>query len=216
MRQAPYRLAVVPRGVVASPARASWGPACLVVFLAVWIALAIRPRYRADWLLENLPTFLAVPIAVTGYARFRFSNRAYVQATTFAILHTVGSHWTYSEVPLGAWAQDVFGLARNHYDRFVHFAFGVLMVRPIRELAFRRRGGVGRFAELYLTWAAVACWSLLYEVVEWLVASIADPAAGIAFLGTQGDQWDAQRDMALASLGALLAIVPEAFDREER
>lgn len=158
---------------------------CLAIFLVVWTALAIAPRYRADWLLENLLTFVAVPVAVVGYRRFRFSSRAYVQATIFLVLHTIGSHHTYSEVPLGDWMRDLFGFSRNHYDRVVHLAFGLLMLRPVRELGFRSRAAPGGFAILYFSAAGVACWSLLYEVVEWLVASVADPAAGTAYLGTR-------------------------------
>ena len=175
----------------------------------MWVALAIAPSYRADWLLENGPTFIGVPLAVAGYRRFRFSDRAYVQATLFLVLHTVGAHYTYSEVPLGAWTRDVFGLARNHYDRLVHFSFGLLMLRPVRELGFRDGREPGRFALFYFTVAGVALWSLLYEVVEWAVASVADPAAGTAYLGTQGDPWDAEKDMALALLGAVLAATFE-------
>jgi putative membrane protein len=179
--------------------------ACLAVFLVVWVALGIAPRNRADWLLENLPTFVGVPIAVAGARRFRFSDRSYVQATVFLVLHTIGSHYTYSEVPLGHWARDGLGLVRNHYDRVVHFAFGLLMLRPIRELGFRPRHRPGRLGVLYFSIAGVAWWSMLYEVVEWLVARVVDPAAGTAFLGTQGDPWDAEKDMALALCGALVA-----------
>ena len=183
--------------------------ACLAIFVVAWTALAIAPRHRADWVLENLPTFIGVPIAVVGYRRFRFSDRAYVQATIFLLLHTIGSHYTYSEVPVGEWIRDLLGLARNHYDRVVHFAFGVLMLRPVRELGFRSRAAPGRFAVLYFSAAGVACWSLVYEVVEWLVASVADPAAGTAYLGTQGDLWDTQKDMALALCGAVVAALIE-------
>jgi putative membrane protein len=186
---------------------------CLVVFTAVWIALAIRPRYRADWFLENLLTFVAVPLAVLTYQRFSFSNRAYIQATVFVILNTVGSHYTYSEVPLGDWMRELFGFERNHYDRLVHFSFGLLMLLPIRELAIRNSQAMGRFAVFYLSIAAVAFWSIMYEIIEWLVASIADPAAGTAYLGTQGDVWDAQKDMALACTGAVVAAL---LDRQAR
>lgn len=181
---------------------------CLAAFVVVWVALAIAPVYRADWLLENEPTFVAVPLVVLGYRRFRFSDRAYVQGTLFLVLHTIGSHYTYSEVPIGDWVRDAFGLARNHYDRVVHFSFGLLMLRPIREIGFRDRPP-GRFATFYFSVAGVALWSLLYEVVEWLVASVADPQAGTAYLGTQGDQWDAEKDMALATAGAVIAGLVE-------
>lgn len=187
--------------------------ACLLLFTPVWILLAIRPYYRDDWLLENLLTFVCVPLAVGTYRRFRFSDRAYVQATLFAILHTVGSHYTYSEVPLGDWMRDVFGFSRNHYDRVVHFAFGLLMLRPVRELVIRRPEAMGRLAVAYLSIAAVAFWSVLYEILEWTVAAIVDPAAGTAYLGTQGDVWDAQKDMTLACLGAVLGLLLEKGKR---
>jgi putative membrane protein len=180
---------------------------CLATFLVAWVLLGISPRHRADWLLENLPIFVAVPMVVAGHSRFRFSDLAYVQATAFAVLHTIGSHYTYSEVPVGDWMRDLLGFSRNHYDRLVHFAFGLLLLRPVCELGFR--GQLGWFASAYFGVAGIACWSLVYEVVEWLVASLADPTAGTAYLGTQGDVWDAQKDMALAIGGALVAVALE-------
>ena len=183
--------------------------ACLTIFLVAWAALAIAPRYREDWVLENLPIFLGLPLAILGYRRFRFSDRSYVQAMVFLILHAIGSHYTYSEVPWASWARDLFGLARNHYDRVVHGAFGLLMLRPIRELGFRRGREPGELATLYFSVAGVAWWSVLYEIVEWLVARVVDPAAGTAFLGTQGDPWDAEKDMACALGGALIAAAVE-------
>ncbi|MCC6766288.1 MAG: DUF2238 domain-containing protein [Deltaproteobacteria bacterium] len=180
---------------------------CLGVFLVVWVALAIAPRFREDWFLENLPTLVALPLVVWSSRRFRFSDRAYAQGTLFAILHTIGSHYTYSEVPIGDWIRDAFGLGRNHYDRFVHFAFGLLMLRPVRELGFGRgqHRRPGELGTLYFSIAGVALWSALYEIVEWLTARVVDPAAGTAFLGTQGDPWDAEKDMACALVGALVA-----------
>ena len=183
--------------------------ACLAVYAITWTILAVAPRSRADWVLENLPVFVGVPIAVLGARRFRFSDRAYVQATLFLILHAIGSHDTYSEVPFGFWMRDYLGLARNHYDRVVHFAFGLLMLRPMLELGLRPGARPGRFGMLYFAVAAVAFWSLGYEVVEWAVATVVDPAAGIAYLGTQGDVWDAQKDMACAMAGALMAATGE-------
>lgn len=184
---------------------------CLAVFLAIWIALAIRPRFRQDWLLENLLTFVAVPAAALTYRRFRFSDQAYIQAAIFLVLHTIGSHYTYSEVPIGDWAKDAFDLGRNHYDRLVHFLFGLLMLRPARELTLRRPRSLGRWRLFYLSFASVAWWSVAYEIIEWLVARVADPAAGTAYLGTQGDVWDAQKDMSLACLGALIAAAIDGW-----
>lgn len=180
---------------------------CFAAFAVWWIALAIEPRYRADWFLENLPTFLLAPALWLGYRRRPLSNRAYFQIALFAALHTLGSHYTYSEVPLGDRMRDLFHLERNHYDRLVHFAFGVLMVRPIAEITIRDTHAVGPWAWRYLSLGGVAFCSVVYEIVEWLVAAIADPQAGTAFLGTQGDVWDAQKDMGLALVGACLGLL---------
>jgi putative membrane protein len=179
---------------------------CLAVFAVIWIALAIRPRYRADWVLENLLTFVAVPVAVLTYRRFRFSDRAYLQATIFLVLNTVGSHYTYSEVPIGDWIRDAFALPRNHYDRLVHFCFGLLMLRPLGELFLRGAAPLSAWRRFALGLGLVALGSISYELLEWAVASVADPAAGQAYLGTQGDEWDAQKDMALALLGGIIAL----------
>jgi putative membrane protein len=174
----------------------------------VWGILAIAPSDRMDWLLENGLTVIAVPLLIVTHRRRPLSNRAWVQITIFLVLHTVGAHYTYSEVPAGFWAQRALGLSRNHYDRLVHFSFGLLLLRPIRELGFgtHEPGPVARF---YFTVAGVALWSCLYEVLEWAVAAVVDPAAGTAYLGTQGDQWDAEKDMGLAVLGGVIAATFE-------
>jgi len=206
---APHAGAPLASSTNACDMRAVVRPVCLLAFLVIWVALAVAPLDRADWLLENLPTFVLVPAFVAVDRRVRFSSRAWVQVTLFLVLHTVGSHYTYSVVPVGDWARDALGLERNHYDRLVHFAFGLLMLRPMCELGFRPGRRPGRLGVLYFCVASVATWSLVYEVVEWLVAAVVDPAAGTAFLGTQGDPWDAQKDMALALVGALLAAAYE-------
>jgi len=183
--------------------------ACLVSFGLVWGGLAIAPSYRADWLLENLPVFIAVPIGVYASRWWRFSDRSYVQMTAFLILHSIGAHYTYSEVPIGDWLGEALGWSRNHYDRIVHLLFGFLLLRPIRELAFRR-GREPRLATvLTLSVACVSALSVVYEIVEWITAALADPAAGTAYLGTQGDEWDAQKDMLLAGLGGVLGALLE-------
>lgn len=184
---------------------------CLALFAVAWLGLAISPRYRDAWLLENLITFVAVPAVVLTYRRFRISNTGYVLATSFLLLHTIGSHYTYSEVPVGDWVRDWLELSRNHYDRFVHFAFGLLMLRPLRELAIRRPAALGGAATFLVSVALVALGSVVYEVTEWWVAVISDPDAGHAFLGTQGDIWDAQWDMALACGGGIVAATIHAL-----
>lgn len=178
---------------------------CLLVFGLVWVALAIAPRYREAWFLENLLTALIVPLVILTYRKHRISDGGYVLGTLFLVLHTIGSHYTYSEVPLGDVVRDWMGSDRNHYDRFVHLAFGLLMERPLRELTIRRPAALGTGATFLIGVALVALASVVYEVAEWWVAIVSDPDAGHAFLGTQGDIWDAQWDMALACAGGVIA-----------
>ena len=180
--------------------------ACLVVFAVVWTALAIAPRFRDDWLLENGLTFVAVPALLYGYPRFRFSDRAYVQGTLFLVLHTIGSHYTYSEVPMGAWVRDTFGLARNHYDRVGHVALGAIPCFLIREVLLRRTP-LQRGAWLFfLVCSVVLALAAFWELLEWWTALVAAPDVGVAFLGSQGDVWDAQWDMLLALVGVAVAV----------
>ena len=188
---------------------------CLAAWFVVWAICAIAPLSRTDWMLENLLTFATVGALLVTYRWFRFSDRSYLLITVFMMMHAVGGHYTYSEVPLGYWLKDAFGLSRNHFDRIVHFSFGLLWLRPMRELGFRNDPKLGRFAKLYFSTAGVGMWSMLYEIAEWLVAAVVDPSAGTAYLGTQGDEWDAQKDMGLALLGAFIASAFQ-FGRDGR
>lgn len=178
----------------------------LVIFAAVWVWAAIRPKYPEDWLLENLLVFLAVPcIVLLGYY-FRLSDFSYTLITLFMVLHLVGSHYTYSEVPFGYTLQRWLGADRNMFDRLVHFSFGLLLAYPVREV-FLRLARVRGFWGYYLPLDVTLSFSALYEIIEWLTAETVSPGAGLAFLGTQGDVWDAQKDMLAAGTGALVAML---------
>ena len=177
----------------------------LLVFIAVWIWAAINPSYRHDWLLENYLVFIFVPLILILGKWFWLSNVSYTLITIFMILHVVGSHYTYAEVPFGFTLQEWFGATRNMYDRLVHFTFGFLLAYPIREVFIRISRARGFWA-YYLPIDLVLSFSALYEIVEWLTALNVDPSAGLAFLGSQGDVWDAQKDMLVAGIGAFLAM----------
>lgn len=183
--------------------------ACLAFFVTLWVLLAVAPLDRATWALENIPTGIAVPLAIVTFRRFRFSDRAYVRATLFLLLHTIGSHYTYSTTPPGVWLQLALGLSRNHYDRIVHAAFGVLMLTPTRELFFRAPAMVPFGRQLGISIGLIAAWGAGYEILEWLTAIVADPASGTAFLGTQGDPWDAQKDLLAACSGSVVGAFLE-------
>lgn len=186
-------------------------------FAAVWIASAIAPHDRFDWLLENLLVLLWLGVLISSYRSFRLSNRAYLLIGLFLTLHTVGSHYTYSLTPAGFWLQAALDLERNHYDRIVHFCFGLLMFSPIREILVRRAGACGRW-RLVLPLAMILALGSFYELLEWGAAQVISPEAALAFLGTQGDVFDAQKDTLLAALGgalalALTALSPAPIDR---
>ena len=177
----------------------------VALLLLVWLWAAIAPLSRSDWLLENLLVLFYAALLAATYRRFAFSLGSYWLFALFMTLHLYGSHYTYSQTPLGDWLKEALGLGRNPYDRLVHFAFGLLLACPLRELLQRRAGLGGRWLDL-LSLCVVMAMSAFYEQLEMLAALLVSPELGSAFLGTQGDEWDAQKDAGLAMLGALLAL----------
>jgi len=185
------------------------------VFAAFWLALAIHPIDRSAWLLENALLVAGLGVLMVSYRAFPLSRVSYTTICIFLCLHTIGAHYTYSEVPWREWLAALTGgeaslEGRNHFDRVVHFSYGLLLAYPIREVFLRIanvRGFWGYFLPLDLTMST----SMLYELLEWAAASLFGGGLGTAFLAPQGDEWDAQKDMALAALGALLAMTTIAL-----
>lgn len=182
----------------------------LAIFLSFWLWAAYHPVYPDDWLLENYLIFIFVPLILITARYFELSNISYTLITAFMILHVIGSHYTYAEAPFGFLLQAWFDSSRNMYDRLVHFSFGLLLAYPIREVFLRLANIKGAWA-YYLPLDVTLSFSALYEIIEWLVASIVNPDAGLAFLGVQGDVWDAQKDMLLAGIGALITMIVTAL-----
>lgn len=185
------------------------------VLLALWAA--INPHDRKDWLLENVLALVAVATLAGTYRVLPLSRISYLFIFLFLCLHEVGSHYTYSEVPYDAWLRaltgttlaDTFGWDRNHFDRFVHFSYGLLLAYPIREVVLRvgaLKGFWGYFLPLDVTMST----SMVYELIEWGAAVVFGGNLGAAFLGTQGDPWDAHKDMLLATIGAAASIAVTA------
>ncbi len=175
------------------------------LFAVLWGVFAVNPRTRQNWALENALVAAFAPV-VLGTARyFRLSDLSYTLITLYSVLHLVGGYYDYNEVPFGRTLGDWFGSARNCYDRLVHFSFGFLLAYPMREVFHRiasARGVWGYVLPLDVTLSL----SAVYEIIEWQVAAAVDPGAGAAFLGSQGDEWDAQKDVALAGAGAAAAM----------
>ncbi len=178
----------------------------IVSFLAVWAWAATKPVFPHDWLLENYLVFLFVPIIFLLGRYFKLSKVSYTLLTLFLILHVIGSHYTYEHVPFGYTLQDWFGESRNMYDRLVHFSCGFLLFYPIREM-FMRLAKVKGLWSYILPIDLLGSFSAIYEIIEWQAAKNVDPAAGLAFLGSQGDIWDAQKDMLLAIVGACIGAL---------
>lgn len=175
----------------------------LLFYGLFWTWLAIGPVDRRDWLLENLLSLTLVAILILTYRRFQFSVTSYCLIGSFLTLHAIGAHYTYAEVPFGFWLKDLFALSRNPFDRLAHFAYGVLLVYPLRELLMRQAGVRGFWAP-FLSVTVILAQSGFFEIAEAIVATIVSPELGSIYLGTQGDEWDAQKDMAAAFTGALL------------
>lgn len=180
------------------------------IFFIFWLWAAKNPLYYDDWLIENYLVFIFVPLLIIMGIYFKLSNLSYTLITIFMILHVIGSHYTYSEVPFGYILQDWLSASRNMYDRLVHFSFGLLLAYPVREI-FLRLAKVKGFWGYYLPLDLTLSFSALYEIIEWSAAISVDPNAGVAFLGTQGDVWDAQKDMLLAGTGAFITMLITAI-----
>jgi putative membrane protein len=188
------------------------------LFAVLWLALAIAPSDRSDWLMENVLVIAFACGVLLSWRWFMFSRVSMTLIFVFLCLHEVGAHYTYAEVPYDAWAEKLtghtlnaaLGWQRNNFDRVVHFSYGLLLAYPIREVFLRIanvRGFWGYFLPLDVTMST----SMMFELFEWAAAETFGGDLGIAYLGTQGDVWDAHKDMALASLGALLAMVLTAL-----
>lgn len=186
----------------------------VALYAVLWAWLAIDPLDRPAWLLENVLVLIAALILLSTRRVLPLSTLSYTMIFVFLCMHTIGAHFTYSLVPYEETLRSVTGLSlggmldthRNHYDRWVHFCYGLMLALPLRELLMLH-AGVRGFWSYFLPFDLVVSTSLFYELLEWAAAVVYGGDLGVAFLGTQGDDWDAQRDMAAAGLGALLTIL---------
>ena len=192
-----------------SPAYPAWLLGVLIAWFACW---CWGPAHPMDFAIEHILTAAFLGLLIWTRRRFPLSNLSYTLIFLFLALHVVGAFYTYSEVPYQRWAAAIgvdidglFGFKRNQFDRLVHFSFGLLLAYPAREV-FVRIAKVRGFWGYYLPLDVMMSLSMVYELLEWGVAVVMAPDVGQSYLGTQGDEWDAHKDMALASLGALLAM----------
>lgn len=181
-----------------------WLIGFIVLFTGVWVFSLVGTPDFANWMLENLLVFIFLAFLVFTHRKYQFSDLTYLLICVYLCLHVYGSKYTYAENPFGFWLQEQLDWSRNHYDRIVHFSFGFLLAYPMREL-FLKRFRFPRWVAWLLPIEITMSVSALYELIEWAVADLFFPAQGDAYLGTQGDIWDAQKDVFLAFLGAIIA-----------
>ncbi len=174
------------------------------LYIVIWGIAAIHPKYPADWMLENVLPVTLFPLVIWLDIKFRFSLTALILLLIFSALHALGAHYTYAEMPWFEPVSKLFGFERNNFDRLVHFLFGLLLFRPLFEILLHFVQNLK--VVLWVTFSVIVSISALYEILEWAAAMVFHPDLGIAFLGTQGDVWDAQKDMLAADIGAAINV----------
>jgi putative membrane protein len=184
------------RGVPPSTVLLGW-------YVLLWGVMAVSPTDWQNWVLASVLPAMVVGGLVAGRRAMTLPSASYVMVAAFLTLHTIGAHYTYAQMPLGNELALLLGNGRNDYDRVVHFAFGLLLATPIRD-CFARLTNARGVLLYYLPVMTIVALSGLWEILEAWVAQIVSPELGAAYLGSQGDIWDAQKDMAAALYGALL------------
>jgi putative membrane protein len=184
----------------------------LLSYAALFAALALAPTDPRIWWGSNILPLVFVAALMLTYRAFPLSNTSYILVTIWLTLHTIAAHYTYPKVPLGVWLDGWFQFHRNHFDRIVHFSFGLLMTLPLVEI-FRRRCRVNGWLLPYLAFMTILGFSAFWEIVEAWIGQIAHPDIEKAMVGHQGDVWDPQRDMASALYGSLLCVAYLALTR---
>lgn len=188
----------------------------LCLAMAVWVAYtAAHPEQIFDYWLESALALVFVAVLAGTYRRLALSDLSYLLIFGYLVLHAWGAQYKYSSVPLGEWMKPALETTRNHYDRVMHFGYGLLLAYPMQEWFMRSakvRNGFRYFLPIVFT---VAC-SAVYEMLEAFMASVLTPERGEEFVGMQGDIWDAQKDMFLATLGSMIAMAAVAWARSRR
>ncbi len=202
-------------------AESSWSSRLLIaICMVVWLICAINPIERGTWLVEQVALLIALLVLYWCLGKVRFSLTSRIGIALLICVHSIGTHYTYSLTPYDSLLGEVFGFSlnelmgweRNHYDRFVHLLYGVALAVPIKEV-FEQSVGLGSRASANLSFHLILSTSVIYEFMEWAVVAVFAGDVGMAYLGTQGDIWDAHADMVLAGLGALFTFAVVAIYR---
>ena len=180
-------------------------PLWLAVFYTLFfIILGINPVFREVWIAEAIPLIIIFGLLIFTFRYYRFSNLAYALMAVWLVLHNIGAHYTFANVPFD-WFNDLIGSQRNNLDRLAHFSIGFYAF-PIAEYLVRKKHCKPLIAGLFGLFAVMAV-AAGYEIIEWWYAASAGGERGIEFLGSQGDIWDAQKDMLADTLGAVFSLI---------
>jgi len=191
-----------------------------LLFLLFFAGSCISPPYLQYLLMQHVPTVFSLILLLYLSNRIAISRLGFTLIVVFLAMHTLGARYLYSYVPYDVWSQqllsvsisETFGFDRNHYDRLVHFSYGLLLVIPVQEFEVRYLRLSNVLASILAIEFIIAT-SAVYEMIEWLVAVFCAPDWSEQFLGQQGDAFDAQKDMALATAGAVIAILMQGIFR---
>jgi putative membrane protein len=175
-------------------------------YVLFWGTMGLHPVDHDNWVLASILPLTLVGTLLVGRRVLTLSTRSYALIAAFLALHTIGAHYTYAQVPIGSWLQQTLSLERNHFDRVTHFAFGLLLTYPLLE-AFARLTEARRALLYYLTLVTQVSLAGTWEMIEAVVAQLARPDLGMAFVGSQGDIWDAPHDMLAATCGTVVALL---------
>jgi putative membrane protein len=182
----------------------------LVLFIAIWIIFFIGAIDKKDWFIENILVFIAIPTLIGSFYKFSFSKLGYICIFLFLFLHIWGARYAYTQHPIGEWFQNNYQLWRNPYDRVVHFSFGFFLVIPLYELLTKKLHVKGRW-QYILPCEIILSFACIFELIEWTVAALTDKVTGETYVATQGDVWDAHKDIVLALLGAAIVMTTVYF-----
>ena len=177
----------------------------LIIYVIFFLILAIKPVSRTTWFVENLPITIIVLILVLTYKKFQFSNLSYFLMSILIFLHTIGGHYTFANVPFD-WITNLFGFERNHFDRVAHFSVGFYAF-AFAEILLIKKVVTKRWALFIFPIFFIMSIAATYELIEWIYAASSSSGLGAEFLGSQGDIWDAQKDILADTLGAIFAMI---------
>ena len=178
----------------------------LIIFFSVLVWSGINPKDSFIWFLEVAPALIGLIILGVTFKTFRLTTLVYILILIHSIILMIGGHYTYAEVPFFDWIKEYFDLARNNYDKIGHFAQGFIPAIIAREILLRKNVVTQTAWLSFIVVSICLAISAFYELIEWWVAELSGESAE-AFLGTQGDVWDTQSDMALALLGSIMALI---------